>query len=615
MSSLSIQFIQNPSFSVDFNQFFKQEVSAEKLSIQEVAYQALRLMGLLFLAVKEGTFITLGQSWVSFKHIVLGYYGSIKHMEPPSNIYLVVFKIVYWVLALGWCLITTSCLLFLKKINENQNDAFLSSYNDQINMQHIRTKEILLDASHVPATVTVDQLANIFEEINFKQPEKPGYMAETSRREDKATYTVEELNLSLAVFIKQVKERTPFLGTPLAFDTPRLMAFYQQIENAVRLSIFKMQQDMEKFTLANGNDPAVYEGEVLREYKNLLETKSRIALDLAIAGKWCGARYMGNAMKVYEDLYPEHVQNEGTLSDCLIELLAKKRKKIAQSQIHTHLGSSTHAFTNYLGSLGEILGLPGTKNVIEHLSDPLDQDFYLTKFFDEYTVDTIIDTVQKRVKKSHEFREKIIDWMKEQLGGWKKHEYLQEALQKIEEIRKIMNEKIEISENPHITHFKALVLHLKEKNIELPERGIKDFWDEFFALEAVRTWTPTVFGNDLRIRMGHVHALKSFLKSQKSVDIEGFIFEDKPLDLSLQETLTLKKEKIAQILNLEQETIERILENKTDLVAAVKDKQELNRKLEFIQHFKLETIATMGISQELMEWLLVSQNILHPQLT
>ena len=108
----------------------------------------------------------------------------------------------------------------------------------------------------------------------------------------------------------------------------------------MRLSIHKANCDLESFRQAHPEDPSTYQGADKQTYTDLLQAKARVALDLAIAGNHCGARFMGDAMSVYHNLYGAN-SLDGNLEEEIIELLAKKRYNIAQQHIQT-FSEATH---------------------------------------------------------------------------------------------------------------------------------------------------------------------------------------------------------------------------------------------------------------------------------
>ena len=526
-----------------------------------------------------------------------------------------------------------------KNLGSADHSVFLKGFaSDELDVDHIKTEELELDASAVPEDITVDTLASIFDKINFTNPRAPGYMANSTRR----GFTPGQLKAQLRTFIERVNRREPFLGTPPSHDVPRLMDFYKQIEDAVRLCIQKVIKDVDEFVQQNGTDPSRFNAKQKKEYATLLGTQARLALDLAIAGGHCGARYMGEAMEAYYILYGQGLQSNKDLQGTLIEILAEKRKEIARGQIQTYLGENTHAFANYMGNMGQLIGIPGTKNIIEQISLNFDTYLYLERVFQAYNADVIIDTVQETIKKSQSFREKITDWIRDQVEDWNREQYEGEVdtiVRQIIEIRDSSGSE----ETPLTRSFEILqnvLTDLKNEKTPLPET--KEGWDSFitelFALNQVKEKLDRVFDKEVGEnatqnapleKMRWRHKLKQSCSEQMlgselskallmEVAKESAIFT--PISPDQYLIKFNQKEKIAKmksILPLEEDTLSRLLTGQISLEETVKSYQEQARRNAFLECFNLEedleAMVDKGLSKKLIEWILVSQKILTPQ--
>ncbi|MGL5627353.1 MAG: hypothetical protein ACRDDW_07605 [Candidatus Rhabdochlamydia sp.] len=643
---MSIILLKEPNcpYIVHFNACKdNQEISLNTVKkTQECVQRSFQLLGVFFVALKDSVYKNIGNAGTSFKYIVLGYYGSLSDFRPPKDIYLAVFKIVFWVAAMGWGTIATTFRLFMERTSPGHSLLLKQFVNDEINVDHIKTEELELDTSFVPLNIKVDVLKDLFKEINFTNKNAPGYMAPETRREITRIFSPEELEGNLEKFIQRVNTREAFLGTPPGHDVPRLMDFYQQIEDAVRLSIYQTTKDVAEFETQNGTDFANFSIEKNREYNNLLEIRARVVLDLAIAGAHCGARYMGEAMDVYYSVYgKEGITNDKDFQGTIIEILAKKREEIAKGQIQIHLGTDTHQFTKYMSNMGKVLGIPGTKNIIEHLSRSIDIYQMLNYFFQEYTVDTIIDTIQEKIKTSKTFREKITDWIKDQVEDWnrKKYENVDNIVKRIEEF---LGSNLETPASAH--NFKIIqevLFDLKKEKVALPK--INGDWDdfliEFFTLPELKDKLKNMLPqgkeeSDLQYRMRFAQQINTLKRScseamlgsellkelQDAIESDNFI--PIPLDRYLPRFMEKTKiEKMKAILAneyeipIEQDTLSRVLKGEVNLTTAIQNYQEQARQNEFLTCFDLEEIAEKGISKELMEWILVSQGILNPQIT
>jgi len=634
-----IYYIQSPPFFVDFNEFvdkkIKQESSSLNSKIQKIVSVPFLSLKNLFKAILEGSYITFSNAGISFKHIVLGYYGNLYNFRPPADIYLAVVKVVFWILSMGLCVSMTSLRIFLDKMGVKKSDLnYLNTFTgDEIDSAHIKTEALALDASHVPPEVQVDDLAAIYDAINFEHRKAVGYMAKESRNEVR-TNSVEELRESLGVFISKVKRREPFLGTPSSYDTPRLMDFYQQIEDAIRLSIHESNERIKKFKENNGETSSDYLEQARRQYNDLLEDRARIAIDLAIAGQHCGARYMGEAMSVYHSFNPGNVDANLTLDKQLIELLAFKRKEICKQQIQQHLGNDTHSENKYLGNMGKILGIPGSLNIIETLSTNFDRIHYLKLFFEAYSVDSIIEAIQEEIKSKNgqPFREKITDWFKDQLKDWNEENYNTKSGILIAKINEITAEKeVDPSSLKNFNYLEQLLEYLKKKDVVLP--NFDDGWDAFvmelFVLDQAKEWRKKVFPDlnlikvqqqveTIKVSLSERKLEKEMIDKLKKMVLENNGIDHKMLALELDQMSKINQIRRAfnsmSIPPLGNVTIIRMINNIIDPQFVIKDSLDRTRRDEFLSELNLEDMAQNGLSKELIEWLLVYHNILLPQL-
>lgn len=648
----SIILIQQPQYEVDFSAYGQTPSSSSipPSTIQQIRNAAtfcIDCIKFFFIALNQSLYDTGRYAGISFKRVVLNLnvHDPLYRYKPTKDLPLIVIKLATWVLGTVYCAIATTGRLWMRRFAPTEQGARVRNYaTEDINIAHIRTDDLALDASGVPTSITVNSLSGILNEINFDDEKDPFYMAPESRKENTTTFTKEELQTHLTSFIRRVNNREAFLGTPAAYDTPRLMAFYQQIEDAVRLSIHKIEEQLSTFRALNGKDASAYNTETMNAYKNILEDRSRIAIDLAIAGSHCGARYMGEAMSVYNNTFQgESSSNDKNLEETIVDILAQKRRGIAEEQIQRHLGTDTHAYANYMGTLGESLALPGTKNVIEQLASPIDKDRYLTLFFKEYTTDTIIDTIQEKIKSSHSFREKITDWVRDQVNQWSplSEEQCQQLMSdlstQIEAIVSRIDTPAESSsaEKTPLENLQLLLIHLKQQNIALPamENGWDDFIIELTGIEEVKEWCNenlaavqsarhippamakrNAFKNGCLVgKLGEelVANIQAEVKLNATFDAAQFARNNSNLFQKISEIRGLFNSK--QLAPPQDETIQRMISSNASINEIITASINSMRSGEFVHQLKLETMHSEGLSSEILEWLLVSQNILNPQ--
>ncbi len=637
-----IVFPLEPPFTLSFQQYIDAKREREQLKvlstpqrIGKIALIAIDLVSFLFVAMARSAYGVLSTVGTSFKYVVLGHYGSLWRFRPPATIYLAIFRVAFWVLGMAWCFTTTTGRLLYEHMHDGASTrALLSQFaGPEIDVAHIQTKELAINVRGIPSGVTVGSLIPLFDQINFTHDDRPGYMKSTSRQEGATTYTPEQLKQSLEVFIDYVNRRVAFLGTPPGSDTPRLMDFYQQIENAVRFSIHaaatncaKANRELEEFMIAHDNiapavgsdDRAAYE-KLGNEVNDSLQAQARIGINLALAGLHCGARYMGESMELYDSFNQEASLGQGTLEEALIEVLAAKRKEIARAQIQTHLGTDTHDYNNYMSSLGHILAIPGTKNIIEHLSRGLDRSRFLKLFFEKYTVDCIREAITDKIKKSQAFREKITDWLRDNPGNWNKLMSDQELVKRLAELNPILQQKQIAPNSPIYQNFlqlQALITHLKQQKALFPDvnQDFDDFLSNLFALPAAQTWLPTNLIEKAQIKQKIKLLFSDEQLGQALIEKvkEGSVlqlkdFRDRFLELQKVSGLCAK-------MHIDKDVALRIIKGENRLVEAIAECRELARGPDFLaQLVDPDQMVAHGLSKELMEWIQVSQKVLLPQ--
>lgn len=297
-----------------------------------------------------------------------------------------------------------------------------------------------------------------------------------------------------------------------------------------------------------------------------------------------------------------------TLENVLIELLAQKRKEIALAQINQHGKGDAHFYSQYLENMGLPLSIPGTANMIEHLSRNFDLPLYLKRFFKKYTIDCILDTVNETIKTSEPLRRLIYDWIKDQEKDWKEAEYAALMQQRIGGIQQILENQIDSAKIPQaLQTFSNLVATHREELLTAQNR--RDSLNSIAKLEKVKETAllpliqmllkSEVFAKDC------IDHLYQHLMTGSSLDPEDFF----------------RKMKILEIRNLmptlEKRQVEQMLADPASIKELVIDVTNRERKEEFREKLLaqngIESILDNGLSPKLLECIIVSHRILHPQ--
>jgi hypothetical protein len=623
----SITFISEPQFVVQLGQ--KQSIDPKEKTlneiIQEVAIGCFEAIACLHRSINKTNYLIYTYGWRSFKRIGLGWTGKPSTSRIPLEAHLLLYRLTLWSALLTMAYVNNLWKNFIEEINRSEKverEIAVSIYaGEEINLEHFAINQLELDDSNVPEEVKVESLLAIYNEINFSNPQALGYMKDTSRQEGTKIYSVVELKKGLEDFVQKVTHCEPFLGTPPAHDFLQLNIFYAQIQKAVRLSINESNKRLEAFFENAGKDEKNYSEEQKRQYQDLLEDRARIAIDLAIAGHHCGARYMGEAMNVYGSFFSQHKEgSESLLKDHLYEILAQKRKEIAEEHIQTYMNADTHSYAVYMHQLGQILGIPGSKGVVEYLKKNFSKEQLTKRFFEAYTVDTIIDVVQNEVKKSGSFRSKINDWMISKIGDWKKGEYFEKKEQVKAQIEEVLKQDFE-SENEYFEYFKqvtALLSSLVSSGVTLPEEAN---WDDFLhavlSMDQSKTLLETSLRVEIRKKFTEITIGKSLADKilKKLKDQNG---EMNPAEFKEEFCLLKKAKQIVKKCQdedlgpLETKVAERVILNQTSLDDVLEGLVDQAKSAEFLSYFEIEDMHEKGLSKELLEWFLVEHQVFHP---
>ncbi|MDX8431658.1 MAG: hypothetical protein SNF33_07665 [Candidatus Algichlamydia australiensis] len=616
---MSLKLIENPPYSVDLSQY-----SIKPTKDLNEGKDIISTVESCFEVIFKTTTVPLKSAWATLRYSPLSFrnivftpmtvntiWSGLNHYSYtiPANPIIALVRIANWILSLAGCFVSTN-FHELRKIYIHEGKTDLSLYGESgINFSHMRSSSREIDVSHIPEKIQVGNLLKIFETVNLSDPSKPGYV---SAPEGKSEAKLKE---GITRFVNCVQNRIAILGAPPAYDAPKVAAFYLQIENAVRASLYEVESKLEEFNRKNPN-PENWTEENKNEYKNVLEDRSRLVVDLAGSGNHCATRFMGEAMECYYTFCGEGEIEGETLKNSLEDALAKKRLEIAKGQVNKHLGRDTHDYTNYMQSFGGVLGLPGTENIIEHLSSTLYTGKYLPLFFEVYTVDCIIEVVQERVKASQAFRDQITDWITDQMGEWKPEDDDDDPIAIAEKISEIQNNS-DIEEHKtkkrDLETLLGLLVYLRGKNIQLPSCDkAEKFIEELLEIDEVVPWLQGQ-GYKSAERFSLSDTFKLF-----SDKIFPLIQVNKTFDLKDFKSDLIQEEKI-RMINLEAIRIDHA-QAKRMLDGSPEEVQEIvstclknERKPEFLFAIDLTKIKDEGLSKEIIEWILVSQGIFLPQ--
>lgn len=625
---MTVTLIANPPFQVNF-QAYNPSLSPVRSSLQkvsDVASKVFAIMKIVGLSAYQTVRTNISTVLTSFQHIVLGV--SRGRFNPPTSLTILAFRVAVWAgfFMLGFIFSTISTV----RQNLIALPSQLASYlPNSIDGRHLVAKSTAIDMHNVPAAITVDKILELYNEINFTNPQAPGYMPPSTRQESYGSnvvnFDVYSLRGHLTTFVNHVNDRDAFLGTPPSYMMAQLMKFYQKIEDATRFNINKVVSEYDEFMLQHIGQNITKEHPDYNRYNELLQAKARLAIDMAIAGAHCGARYMGDAMDAYLANQGDLAANNQGLQAKLFYLLGKSRETIARGQIQEHLGFDTHAFSKYMANLGTLLGIPGTEDIVEYLTgNRFDRDRFLRLFFEAYTPDHIRDEVQKEIKRSQEFREAVFDWLKDRSKDWKKDEY--KAL-----VEKIVSEikPVEVSTTFTKVGYFIVMLHGLKKTGRLDLKDLEK-WDDFLTELFVLPYSKELIPNPL-----DRHNLKSLLLNAQLVSqLQGLVQaiangqelnleEVKKISNTMDKAGAVKQAIIKNNLPpIDMDVLYRAVESNANLTTIIQDHVDHQRNAEFLEaitrsdEFPDEdpaiTVTQHGLRQEVLNWILYENQVLKP---
>lgn len=638
---MHVTLIANPPFLLDLREVKNDnEVSVTlREKVHKVAISIFTHLKILGISMYQSLATNSRYLWTTFRYIVLGFNG--RNYIPATNGTNLAIRCGLWALAHTIGFIYYTVVLFLQ--NVHSLPSYLLKYAPrELDTSHLTAKNTAIDVSGVPEEIQVSNLLSLYRDINFSNSEQPGYMSPASRKEGSITYSVYDLRTNLETFVNNVNERKAFLGTPPAYMAPQLMKFYQKIQDAVRFTMHKVTKDYDDFMTAHQGQALTKEHPDYQQYNNLLEDKARLAIDMAIAGAHCGARYMGDSVDAYLAIQGDLGDKTQGLQAKLSFILAKERETIARGDIARHLGHDTHAFSSYMANMGSLLGIPGSEDIIEYLSGwRFNRHKYLTHFFETYTPDRIRQRVQNEIKSSQSFREATFDWLQDQVKDWKKAEYIGRVNDVLSSIKPI-NPGEQSPYFAKIQQFIGLVQKLKETGaLSAEARALMpnmddnyvDFMDDLFTLQQAKEHLATLFPGNVMQIMQSRNALKSALIKPEVRDelkkIIAAICADTPVELDSIKKISITLDKVASVNTaisrgnfptIDETVLFRALENNTNLQTILQDHTNRQRKVEFLdalmqsetnqEEESAVTVTRDGLKEPVLNWILVANKIL-----
>lgn len=260
--------------------------------------------------------------------------------------------------------------------------------------------------------IKIDELLTLFDQINFTDRNNINYFDPNKLKIDLMTgydpLTVEKARKYLARLIEYIHKKEPITGTPTK-GTELLNTYYAQLSSLIKQIIHQIKEQ-EKACM-DGSMP---------ERREVAIARNDAILTMAIAGKHCGGRWIGDAVLVLELLKNEHLD----LEKLLLRIQANHRLSIAESlAFESEYKGNVHALNSILVLLGPEFKIPGYEHIIEQL--PVEFDIFQLRedFLKLYNAETIVDNILAKVNEKEMYKNLVLQWFKQNPGDYKRQEY------------------------------------------------------------------------------------------------------------------------------------------------------------------------------------------------
>lgn len=293
-----------------------------------------------------------------------------------------------------------------------------------VDMGHLE-KGVPLETDIPPPAVPYDlnKLETEFAEINFINPNKPGYRDPNKLKIDGEPTTVQKLRKGMHDLIIRLPKGEMDV---IPESKSEQEVYYQNYKNIL----------MHLGHLLSSLEPG---------------PRADLLIEIAEMGILCGVRFL-EAKKIY-DLYfpseavPEEQQMLPTLERYVCQNLVSFRLGILNNWAHRLPGESIHTSNQLMHLLGEPLYLPGSKMSFEdrHAAIDLSPEELLMKFDHEYTTVAIAENTKYYLLeclRNPKMSGHVIDWFQDNTPDSYRKEHYEKVMDRVRELEEEPREVI-----------------------------------------------------------------------------------------------------------------------------------------------------------------------------
>lgn len=259
-----------------------------------------------------------------------------------------------------------------------------------------------------PPDIDINKLVKLFDTINFDDENLPGYKDPTKIVEEKSTLTTEELREHIKRYVSLTTAREHFQAVPKdAKESEQYFDRLNAMAQHVTQHLIKLTQKAEKEEDYSKKDL-------------ILADRNEILLSLAIAGQWCGVRFMGTTQQHAIPLFAG--EDAASVESLVRTLSANLRFQCLRKAMGEEGSLSAHTYNRYMFLLGEDLGLTGGGGAYadELYSGKITKELACKRFDFYYTTASVIRAfdaaINATLTRKKEFNPDLIaDWFKDHL--------------------------------------------------------------------------------------------------------------------------------------------------------------------------------------------------------
>lgn len=270
---------------------------------------------------------------------------------------------------------------------------------------------------HIPPAeyFDLDKLKEMFSEINFQEPDQPGYKNPSKLSIDGNPSSIRELSQGIDHLITGLKQSE--------------LGYYVPGEEKEKDQYFENYRNM-----------MMHFGHLLPSLTP--DERASLLIEIASMGTFCGVRFQ-EAKNLYDIYFPQTESQEQMLMPTLEKLVCQNllnlRRGILENWSHKVPGQSTHSMNRLMLRLGEQLHLPGSIMSFEdsYSTIHLDSEQLREKFDHEYTAYALFEGTKNYLLeclRDPKLKDEVLNWFQNNPpDDYKADEYYQ-IFTRIEEL-------------------------------------------------------------------------------------------------------------------------------------------------------------------------------------